>query len=400
MCKPARFLLLSVISISASSDHPHTLHTMGSTGDVEMAGLRQPTLHTGARTTSRLRRSRSLPEDLHLDRNLQSTHVAHEAQAPTLPSNVPASTEAVEVDQVDQLATAAKTTELHGSTQSLILSNPNSDLENILFAPTWAESGPPTVVPASEDTDYDYLEKVKEICEGISPDLYDDLLEKHFQEGHGEVFLISNEETRLILRKSNHYGSEWENLESEFFLKHGIMPNVEQIVKRSTPELSILRNLVISATQDNPHVLIVEGIDRNGAQMLGRAFDINPRFYVQHLGTWQSRLDIPHQRALEVLSQKFESFVKQRNEVPSHAEGDVPKPSLSYAMNGNLDTFITTDGAEALDPWPGSGTGGIDWGFESVLLYPRATCYQVSPYSCKVHFIRLGCLPSADISPS
>jgi hypothetical protein len=409
MRKPARFLLFSIISISASFDHPHTLHTMGSTGDVEMAELRQPTLHTGARTTRRLHRSRSLPEVLHFDRNLQSTHVAHEAQAPTLPSNVPASTEAVEIDQDGQLTTAAKTTELHGYTQLPVLSNSNSDPQNTPPTPSPADLGPPTVVSVSEGTDYDYLEQVKEICDGIKPDLYD-LFEKHFQEGHGEVFLISKEHRKRILPPSSDgQNGLWVNLKSQFFLRYGIpdsLPEPEPFPhfgNGATIDFSILRNLVTSATEEDPHVLIVEGSDRTGVQILGMLFNIDPRFVAQHLGTFETRNNMFRQNAWGVLSDKFKSFMKERNEMPGHAEGNVDmasKPSPSYTMDGRLYTSIRTDRAEALDIWPGSVTGRIDGKSKSVILCPRASCYQVSPYGCKVHFICLGYLPIADISPS
>jgi hypothetical protein len=171
---------------------------------------------------------------------------------------------------------------------------------------------------------------------------------------------------------------------SEYFRPEIPLP-LPHFGKGAIPDFRHLTNLVISASQGNPHVLIVENVDLTGVQVLGTTFDINPRFVAQHLETWQPH-DISHQRALEVLSQKFESF-KQRNEVPSHAEGDVAmatNPFSSYIMDGSLYAPITTDRAEALDLWPGSGTGRIDVTFGSPVLRPHASCYRVSPYSCKV----------------
>jgi hypothetical protein len=241
---------------------------------------------------------------------------------------------------------------------------------------------------------------VKEICDGISPDLYDDLFEKHFREGHGEVFLISKEVTRSILPRSDHSYGRWEYLESDSFLKRGYISRSEQVVKRSTPELSILRSLLASATQENPHVLIVEDIDRTGVQILGMLFDIDPHFIAQHLGEEQSRHNISHESPLGVLSDKFKNLLEERNEVPSHAEADVDmasNPSPSYTMFGRLFRSITIDQAKALALWPGSGTGRMNSMFKHVVLRPRASCYQVSPYGCKFLSFCVGCLLRANL---
>jgi hypothetical protein len=315
---------------------------MACTASVEMDERRQ---FAPAALSNRLHESRSMPDLSCADVNLRNTHPAPGIVVPTSAPNVPASTNSVETDRVSQPARAVKTNELLGSTQSPKLSTSDGSLQSSPSAPALEESAPPAIVPASECGYYDYLDKVKSLCDEISPGLFDDLFGRHFPKGHGEVFLINKESTKRILPSSDDPDGILEHLEIDSFLSYGYISSSEQIaVKRATPELSILRSLLISATQEDPHFLIVEAIDRMGIQMLGTAFDIDPCFVAQHLGTDELRWGVSNQSEMQILSHQFKNFVNHRNRVPSHFEDNVdliPQDWPWYNMDLGLRTSIT-----------------------------------------------------------
>jgi hypothetical protein len=150
--------------------------------------------------------------------NLRNAHSAPGIAVPTSSRNVLASTEAVDSDQVNKPAKAVKTDELPACTQPSELSIFDGKLQSTPLAPNLAGSALPPVAPVLGITGYNYLEKVKELCDEIKPDLFDEYFEKHFQEDHGEAFLISKEKTRRILPGSDDPDGKWEYLESDFFL--------------------------------------------------------------------------------------------------------------------------------------------------------------------------------------
>jgi hypothetical protein len=354
---------------------------------VETDEIRHPASSSKATSTNRLYGSRSMPDLSCAIVDLRTTHSAPETVLPISPPPVPASTEAVEIDQVGQLATAAKTNKLPGCTQSSELPNSDGKLKSTPSAPNLAGSALPPVAPAPEVTGYDYLEKVKELCDEIEPDLFDEYFEKHFQEGHGEAFLISKEMTRRILPRSDNLYGRWEYLESDFFLKWGFTSSSEQIVEKTTLRPSKLTSLLTSATQEYPHILIVEAIDRSGIQFLGATFDIDPYFIAQHLGKSHLRVTGQHQREMVNLSCSFQSFVKRREGVTSYARNDLDSPLQTFPWyNMNLLGFrrYTTDRADMPDLWPRAGTGRLNLEIDMAFLEPHASCYQFSQYSCKI----------------
>jgi hypothetical protein len=347
---------------------------MATTAPVEKDELRQFAL---AALSNRLHGSRSMPDLPHADVNLCNTHPAPGFAVPTSPPNVP---EASETDQIGQPAGAVKTTELLRSTQSSKLSNSNSSLQSSPSAPASDEPAPPTVVPASEGGYYDYLDKVKSLCDEISPGLFDDLFQRHFSKGHGEVFLISKNSTKRILPSSDDPDGIWEYLEIDSFLGYGYISSFEQIaVKQATPKLSILGSLFTSATQEDPHILIVEAIDRTGIQMFGTAFDIDPSFIAQHIGADESRWG---QSEMQILSRRFKQFVNPRNRVPCRPEVNIDIMTQDWPwcnMDLGLRTSITQDQARMMDLWPGVGTDRLD----QIFWHPRVSCYQASQSVCK-----------------
>jgi hypothetical protein len=340
--------------------------------------------------SSRLHGSRSMPDLSCAEVNLHNTHPASAIAVQTSPPNVPASPEAVKINQVGQPATAAKTTELHESTQPLSLFNNDSDLRCTVSAPDLAGSASVPVLPAAErlvfPLDYDYLEKVKSLCDSIGPELYHDLFESHFQEAHGEIFLISKQLTGCILSTSDNSNDKWEHLDNYVFSTYWFLfpyrfPRGE---KQATPRLDVLRNLVTSATQEDPHVLIIESIDLIGVQLLGRLFDIDPSFIAQHLGA-RSRLETWHESELGILSHHFKNFVNHRDRIPGHGEESIkstPQAPPWYSMEDYLFENFMED-----NPWPGAGSDRLDRRHGKLALRPRVSYYQVSRYSCKTYSI-------------
>jgi hypothetical protein len=357
---------------------------MASPTPVAIDAIGQIAPSSGDMSTNGLHGSRSMPDLSRADVNLRNTQPAPGIAVSTSPPNVSASTEAVESDQASQAAIAAKMNECPRSTQSPKLSTSDGKLQSTPLAPVSAESAPPSVT-APEGDHHDYLEKVKELCDRISPGLYDELFEKHFQEGHGEVLLINKEKPRRILPRSGDPDGRWKNLESGFFLRHGFPDLIPGFGNGTTTNYSILKNLVTSATEENPHVLIVEGIDRTGVRILGTAFNIDPCFVARHLGTMESRIRVARESEMKILSHQFKNFVNCRNRVPSHAKGDLantPEILPGYMMDGSL-WLSTDDGAQIPGQWPGAGTDRLHLSYGVTVARPRVSCQQVSLYGCK-----------------
>jgi hypothetical protein len=328
-----------------------------------------------------------MPDLSFADSNLRNTHPAPGIAVPTSPRNVLASTEAVETDQVDKPAKAVRTDELPACTQPSELSIFDGKLQSTPLAPNLAGSALPPVGPVPGITGYNYLEKVKELCDEIKPDLFDECFEKHFQQGHGEAFLISKEKTRRILPGSDDPDGKWEYLESDFFLNWGFTSSSQPLIEKPTLRPSKLTSLLTSATQEYPHILIVEAIDRSDIQFLGTAFDIDPYFIAQHLGTNQLRVREQHQREMANLSCSFQSFLKRREGVTSCARSDfdIALEALPWHnMHGVGFRLYTTDRADMPDLWPRAGTGRLNMEIDMAFLEPRASCYQFSQYSCKI----------------
>jgi hypothetical protein len=141
---------------------------MASPTPVAMDEFGQAAPSSGSTSANGLRGSRSMPDLSRADVNLRNTHPAPGIGVPTFPPHVSASTEAVESDQASQAAIAAKMHECPRSTQSPKLSNFDGKLQSTPPAPVSAELAPPSVT-ASEGDHYDYLEKVKELCNEIGP---------------------------------------------------------------------------------------------------------------------------------------------------------------------------------------------------------------------------------------
>jgi hypothetical protein len=351
--------------------------------DIEMDEVQQPTLHPGAENTNKLRGSRSLPDLLHADSNLQSSSSAHGPLQSTTSHAVPVSTAVVSPDGISQPAPVVTTNELHGSPSSLELPLFDNSLRTSPSAPDW-ECYP--IATSASVPDYDYLDKVKSLCDEIEPNLYDNLFEKHFQEGHGKVLLISKEVTECILPSSDvSYGSKWENLTIDRFLKTGSLYS-----SIPGPAFSTLRNLVTSATQENPHLLIIEAIDRTGIQILGTTFNLDPCFVAKHLGpgyfeSWPGHSHREKMERMDSLKHKYRGFVKHRIGVPSTTEGDAkvsPQVPPWYTMYGRLHNPAYTDQAEIWE-WAGAGTERVCLDEGTSTLVPRVSCIQVSLYGCK-----------------
>lgn len=214
-----------------------------------------------------------------------------------------------------------------------------------------------TAAQRGRDADYDYLGKVKSLCDGIGSSLYDELFERHFTEGRGHALFIHNHAAETVLFPKQEWSTINENL-----LKYR-MSDAGDTTHSGYAKPNPVRFILDRGQQEDPCILIVEDIDKEGIKMLGGDLGIDPCFFAQHLG--QKHLVHSRGRVMTKLRSGFLSFLESRD------QGSVSPCMIAgpYVFANYLGTSLSP----RLDAQhPGS------------FRFPRISCCQISPYGCMV----------------
>lgn len=211
------------------------------------------------------------------------------------------------------------------------------------------------VAPNGFGPSYDYLAKVETLAKEIGPRFYEYFFEQHFQQGHGDVFLIGeNVAERVVDSSRNDRFQPWFRSKRRW----------------SFDAIKSLRQHIATASKQNPCVVIVEAIDKTGVQALGMAFNINPCFFAKHLGSKTTRPKESNE--LSSLGNSFASLGISENpvrgtvEAPSHIDTPMTKPVF---MDLHIFDYARTDRSSA--DWIFAGTDMILEMRDRRDLYPR-----------------------------
>jgi hypothetical protein len=207
---------------------------------------------------------------------------------------------------------------------------------------------------------YDYLGKVKSLCSGIDPQLFDNFFVKHFRPNQCKAHIFND--------ANMGYDGVWEAVRD---------PTEHTWMFRSKFELATLFQL--------PYILIVEDINEHAAQELGSLLDLDPCFLAQHLGTAETMACPPLE--LRNLRRKFFSPATIEDRHSAHVIGSIDydadyEQKLRWHKGSTSTMDAADDVSNIVSEWPFAGTNRIDKRSTSVTLNPRISCCQVGTYGC------------------
>lgn len=131
-------------------------------------------------------------------------------------------------------------------------------------------------------------------------------------------------------------------------------------------------------SQEDPVVLIVEGINREGVQMLGTDLNIDPRFFAEHLGPLNSH-DFYDGKVPDLSSVSL-GFGKQQHQ-------DVIRPGGKLIGIHHSSTLPS----KLPECWPRAGTDRVQNFGPTGSLMPRISFCQVSQHGCRLVCPKVGC---------